>query len=182
MSDRDRLIELLKEADDATDVRTCNYPDQEKAWEIFYTSIANYLLANGVTVEQKQDWIPCSERLPSFCPRRRRCVLVTVEDLDGERFVTTAKYHEGFNEWGNFKDPRYYDFKVIAWQPLPEPYVPDTNVGKKSCETCDNNNSSICIYKCENMSHWEESTCNGNCRCCHRYPDCNLLGEENTQG
>lgn len=50
MSDRDRLVELLKEADDATEVHDCDYPTYEKAMQAFYTSIADYLLANGVIV------------------------------------------------------------------------------------------------------------------------------------
>lgn len=50
MSDRDRLVELLKEADDATEVHDCDYPTYEEAIQAFYTSIADYLLANGVIV------------------------------------------------------------------------------------------------------------------------------------
>lgn len=54
MSDRDRLVELLKEADDATEVHDCDYPTYEKAMQAFYTSIADHLLANGVIV------LPCA--------------------------------------------------------------------------------------------------------------------------
>ena len=54
MSDRDRLVELLKEADDATEVHDCDYLTYEKAMQAFYTSIADHLLANGVIV------LPCA--------------------------------------------------------------------------------------------------------------------------
>ena len=54
MSDRDRLVELIKEADDATEVHDCDYPTYEKAIQAFYTSIADHLLANGVIV------LPCA--------------------------------------------------------------------------------------------------------------------------
>lgn len=54
MSDRDRLVALLKEADDATEVHDCDYPTYEKAMQAFYTSIADHLLANGVIV------LPCA--------------------------------------------------------------------------------------------------------------------------
>ena len=68
------------------------------------------------------EWIPCAERLPCFYPEKQRRVLVTVEDLSGKRFVATAKYDENYEQWKDFKDPRYYDFKVVAWQTKPEPY------------------------------------------------------------
>lgn len=54
MSNRDRLVELLKEADDATEVYNRDYPTYEKAMQAFYTSIADHLLANGVIV------LPCA--------------------------------------------------------------------------------------------------------------------------
>lgn len=47
---RNRLIELLRKADDATEVHDCDYPTYEKAMQAFYTSIADHLLANGVIV------------------------------------------------------------------------------------------------------------------------------------
>lgn len=56
MSDRDRLVALLKEADDATEVYNRDYPTYEKAMQAFYTSIADHLLANGVIV------LPCAVR------------------------------------------------------------------------------------------------------------------------
>lgn len=68
------------------------------------------------------EWVPCSKELPHFGPEKQRSVLVTMEDSDGMRFVTSAKYQEERCEWCNFKDPRYYNFEVIAWQLKPEPW------------------------------------------------------------
>ena len=65
-------------------------------------------------------WIPVSERLPEeslnsvigWDAYRERCVFV--QYIDGYFQIT------GRNE----------SFNIVAWQPLPKPYVPDTNVGK----------------------------------------------------
>ena len=73
------------------------------------------------------EWIPCSKELPHFSPEKQRSVLVTMEDSDGMRFVTSAKYQEERCEWCNFKDPRYYNFEVIAWQLKPEPWKGKTD-------------------------------------------------------
>ena len=67
-------------------------------------------------------WIPCSERLPSFSPYKYRKVLVTLEDDNGQRLVTTAKYNEKFKEWYEFTSSRFFEYKVIAWMIKPEPY------------------------------------------------------------
>lgn len=88
--------------------------------------IADHLIANGVTFVEESatfgKWIPVTEQLPIFYPGRRRSVLVTLEDHDGKRLVTTAKYIEEFDEWDEFKDYRYRDFKVLAWMLKPKRY------------------------------------------------------------
>lgn len=108
MIDEKKLIEILKE------------------WADSVLPLESDIVTDviGVVEEQPQigEWMPCSERLPSFGPEKQRSVLVTMEDSDGMRFVTSAKYQEERCEWCNFKDPRYYNFEVIAWQPLPEPW------------------------------------------------------------
>lgn len=108
MIDEKKLIEILKEwADSALP---------------FESDIVTDVI--GVVEEQSKvgEWIPCAERLPSFYPEKQRRVLVTVEDLSGKRFVATAKYDETYEQWKDFKVPRYYDFKVVAWQMKPEPW------------------------------------------------------------
>lgn len=86
------------------------------------------------------EWIPVSERLPKE---------------DGKYLTTVKGIGSYYNEIRSFAISLYkidkYDFSdkkgsgwyfyhyeygyieetnVIAWMPLPEPYVPDTNVGK----------------------------------------------------
>lgn len=69
MTDREKLIELLKAADryEFEETRNSGVYDREAAWEY----IADHLLANGVRLEPKQAtsdenkrWVPVTERLP----------------------------------------------------------------------------------------------------------------------
>lgn len=62
------------------------------------------------------DWIPCSERLPETDD----VVLITVFNIDNNKlFVTPAVYqHPFFCTWNTLAP----EDKVIAWQPLPEPW------------------------------------------------------------
>ena len=70
--------------------------------------------------EPTQKWIPVKERLPEeslnsvigWDAYRERCVFV--QYIDGYFQIT------GRDE----------SFNITAWQPLPKPYVPDTNDGK----------------------------------------------------
>lgn len=82
------------------------------------------------------EWIPCSERLPEehdsmfaklkgtdkwqrgMFEKSSDNVNVTVEFEDGTRRTKTSHTIDG--EWDKFA--RAVKFKVIAWQPLPEPY------------------------------------------------------------
>lgn len=68
-------------------------------------------------------WIPCSKQLPDKAGYN---VLATIENSFGQRRVTiifTGYGDESFWHCNN----KEYDlevWKVIAWQPLPEPYQP----------------------------------------------------------
>lgn len=86
MSDRDRLVELLKEADDATEVHDCDYPTYEKAMQAFYTSIADYLLANGVIVPPCAvgDTVWTVGKNYNKCGNHYDC-----EDYDSEEYLIT---------------------------------------------------------------------------------------------
>jgi hypothetical protein len=115
---REKLVALLTDG---------NNP----AWKWFpnnaaISAMADFLVDNGATFVEESaafgKWIPVTEELPIFTPGRRRSVLVTLEDHDGKRLVTTAKYNEEFDEWVEFKDYRYMDFKVLAWMPKPYRY------------------------------------------------------------
>lgn len=83
----------------------------------------------GSSAQPGQRWIPCSERLPEEkdagilkklgTEKRSEYVLGTVE-ARGERMTATVCTYDGKWNW-NMKYA-FPDFKVVAWQPLPEPY------------------------------------------------------------
>lgn len=78
------------------------------------------LLYKLPSVTPTQRWIPCSG-LPNIHNRcERYYVTLKSGDVDIAMFTECNGEH-----WWNFN----FD-DVIAWQYLPEPYVPDTNVGK----------------------------------------------------
>jgi len=88
------------------------------------------------------EWISCSERLPeehesifakfkgtdkwndAMFEKISDEVNVTVEFEDGTRKTKTLHTIDGRWNGGN----RGIKFKVIAWQPLPEPYNPDRSI------------------------------------------------------
>lgn len=73
-----------------------------------------YDLTDALTVE-RNEWIPCSERLPSESGN----YLITVADLrlghNGEHTVTMADFYAKAKKWNSIVD-------VYAWMPLPPSY------------------------------------------------------------
>ena len=73
-----------------------------------------------VAEEYKDGWIPCSERLPEEPEEGLTDLdecdeyIAMIENAD----IPTALNYAGNGEW--YRDGEFY--KVIAWQPLPEPY------------------------------------------------------------
>ena len=84
------------------------------------------------------EWIPCSERLPDDRDNRFYMCAVENHEEDPPMF---CQYEEeyGFGFWNDIYDEHTLGFvdsefktneelgyeKVIAWQPLPEPYRPE---------------------------------------------------------
>ena len=70
------------------------------------------------SAQSKQRWIPCSERLPEY---DGEMYLVTdyCEQINRKRLHVSYCYvnREGF--WSDVP----MGYKVVAWMPLPEPYV-----------------------------------------------------------
>lgn len=88
----------------------------------------------AINALEQTRWIPVSERLPEkpdnypYCGIYRIYFLVSL----ASGCVKTLGYEFDRDEWQVTGSP------VIAWMPLPEPYVPDTNVGnmaeREDCE------------------------------------------------
>lgn len=79
------------------------------------TDLIVFSVAVG-TLEKCHGWIPVGERLPEPGEHGEVRVLVSMDD----DFVETADYttRDGFCLWEDAGE-------VVAWQPLPEPYVWD---------------------------------------------------------
>ena len=98
---RNRLIELLGKADEATEILTGDFPSYEEELQAFYSSIADYLLDNGVIVlpcavgdtvwytdceDDEKGVLPCAVHNESFA-----CI---VKDLWGIKFFATKEEAE----------------------------------------------------------------------------------------
>lgn len=73
------------------------------------------------SIQQGQQWIPCSERLPE--EEKRRYWVCTDTGYQCQCRWTNDVYGLGASdrwEWKIFDIPQYQ--KVTAWMPLPEPY------------------------------------------------------------
>lgn len=93
-----------------------------------WLAVLLFYAKKGLRDQQEPKWIPVSERVPHFTPNRWRKVLVTMEDKDGKRFTSVAKYNEEWKQWEQFTDWRFTEernFKVVAWMPKPEPWKGD---------------------------------------------------------
>lgn len=103
MADREKLIELLKEAnaETAAKIERGEIEDAEIGWEF----LADHLIANGVTVQR---WIPVTERLP----KEGQTVIACVLHRFGDKSVSAKIFWNA--TYANWQDVTY-------WMPLPEP-------------------------------------------------------------
>lgn len=75
-------------------------------------------------------WIPCSERLPEeklcedgkYDPSEKVLIQLDNEEMFTSRYWSHrhSKDSDDFEKWIDLPD--YYQDRVLAWQPLPEPY------------------------------------------------------------
>ena len=102
-------------------------------------------LEMSIQALEQTRWIPVSERLPEvnepvlIFQRYYSGVNITIgqyhsdEDHGGYRYWQWIKYDNdfryGIEHFGIICPDSYY---VDAWMPLPEPYLPDTNIGNMS--------------------------------------------------
>lgn len=117
----DKLIERLEEQAE----QSCMLGDDD----VWYDGMeSGYLgaieIVNELAEEHNGGWIPCSERLPELTEgteyfKQSPCCLVTLKWWDGDMTESIGWY----NQSGVWNDDSK-NCKVIAWQPLPQPYVP----------------------------------------------------------
>lgn len=105
---RNRLIELLRKADDATEVHDCDYPTYEKAMQAFYTSIADYLLANGVIV------LPCAVGDTVWCIYEKKIYKGKVTVIKPFIIEKGELLYINMNVSFEMKDPFYGDGRTLT--------------------------------------------------------------------
>lgn len=95
-------------------------------------------------LEQEPRWIPVSERLPEVMDGTNgECsddVLICV--ADGEHITISTGFYGYYPKskssqgwwsmWAYGCVQLGSEYKVVAWMPLPKPYLPDTNIGNMS--------------------------------------------------
>lgn len=105
MTDKDRLIELLK--------GNLPYHTNEVAfWQDEHIgALADYLIANGVTVTE---WRPASEP-----PKEEGEYIVMIDGANGP---TTLWYSKCYDGWYNYDEyDRIFKYDITHWMPLPQP-------------------------------------------------------------
>ena len=100
------ISELIEKLIDNADLYT------KELHDLMYEAANTIEMLSEKAREPKQEWIPCSERLPA----RQGYYICTCKDGSRVLKTTTIKWSNGWQLSGT----RAY-WKVIAWMPLPEP-------------------------------------------------------------
>jgi hypothetical protein len=116
MIDEKKLLEKLEEL---------KFANEERGYDT--AKDVTQEIINLVNEQPKTDWIPCEERLPN----RNEVVLcwvVSTTIASGETYII-GSCDNGFwffqtHTIGIHSFP-VKDYKVVAWQPLPQPYQED---------------------------------------------------------
>lgn len=113
MTDREKLLKLILEADDICEATDCVYGDNckySKCTWCRHEMTADHLIANGVTIQR---WIPVEERLP------QEFVSVLGYMTDAGNFPTVR---ECYVVGRAFFFPALGDVHPVShWMPIPEP-------------------------------------------------------------
>lgn len=142
----EKLIERLEEKVAEYDIRiqrrngACYYDESQNQKKLDERArgieqaieIVNQLAEEYVPETNVGKWIPCSERLPED-KYAEYYETVNISLTDGT--VTSGCYINIDKEWwGDITDGSYEKItdKVIAWQPLPDPYKPTEGNSNKA--------------------------------------------------
>ena len=156
--------------DDAIEHAEVNGEDKD-----FIRKLTDYLM-DAPTIEPKQEWISCSERLPKTDGENsinKFNVLLAVREkgTENEPQVYTGKLRpvKGDDGSGNFWGVKtapsdwtiwgwsyFREPEVLAWMPLPEPYrtTEDSSTAEQTCETCKHYTAvSVACDRCDKRTH-----------------------------
>lgn len=113
--DADALKEQVCLDGDCTQCKT-GVNEKVCKWNMVQLNDVIERLESAPTVDAEPRWIPCGERLPE----NSNTVLITKKSVFGNDNVVCFGWYIGDNHWAiiNYKEPN-----VIAWMPLPDPYV-----------------------------------------------------------
>ena len=99
-----------------------------KNWKCNGDSKMHSIIRGAIDLLEQTRWIPVSERMPE----EDGFYLVSIETMKNPPEITTFTgishfivHNEFLGEMNDFDREN-----VIAWMPLPQPYVPDINVGE----------------------------------------------------
>lgn len=106
-----------------------NSLEKKSVWEMDIIHHESYDLGRNVgwnecletiQMNKNNDWIPVEERLPN------KNGVYNVTRLVDDAFISDSAYFDGQDTWHNdnrVNHTRPYLTDIVAWQPLPEPYI-----------------------------------------------------------
>ena len=106
MTDREKLIELVKQGIDAY-CNSSSYTELQKV-------VADHLIANGVTIQR---WIPVTERLPD---KNMKCLCSYVFHENTDYHFEQVLFYYATCENPHFQHEGELGLKVTHWMPLPD--------------------------------------------------------------
>lgn len=133
MQELEKIIEKMKEIKDGNrkEKLYAKYPPNSKDQEVLNAYSQGYedgtdnfynATAGIIRKHMNDGWIPSKKHLPKAPEMEDEYPEFNVM-IEGAKTPTTLQYtHEGI--WG---DDYGNTYNVIAWQPLPEPYIPETH-------------------------------------------------------
>lgn len=131
----EKISERLEEKENeailkAPNTYDSNNPEYQKWMMKSFGFKESMKIVQEVAEEYNGGWIPCSERLPEeklcedgkYDPSEKVLIQLDNEEMFTSRYWSHRHFKDSddFEKWIDLPD--YYQDRVLAWQPLPEPY------------------------------------------------------------